>query len=197
VVANANAYVVTATQQGAAPQNTSEFSSCSTLPISILSFTALPSSEGTKVTWTYSTEDHVSSFYLYGSSDGVNYLPIYSYSVTTTAPLASVTYADVIGYSYYKIIAYYPSGKTSVHGPISSNSEITLTWYPNRASNEIVIKTIELTVITISDMKGNIMITISLEIGEHILPLDGLISVVFKKVCISNKRFNNFLSKES
>ncbi|MFN8415703.1 MAG: right-handed parallel beta-helix repeat-containing protein [Cytophagaceae bacterium] len=182
-LANANSYVVTATQQGAAPQNTSEFSDCSTLPVSIITFNAFPSAEETTVTWTYSTEDHVTSFDLYGSSDGFSFELIHTYNVVTTSPLASSSYADKTGYSYYKIIAYYPTGKTTSHGPINSTSESILTWYPNPASNEITIKTVETTSINITDIKGNTIMKLVLETGEHKISLDGILSGMYLISC--------------
>lgn len=179
-LANANSYVVTATQQGAAPQNTSEFSSCSTLPISIISFTSQSTSEGNKVTWTYSTEDHVSRFELFGSTDGYHYESIYAYNVAITSPISTDSYIDNVGFIYYKIVASYPSGKTTVHGPISAASTTsTLTWYPNPASHYMVIKTTERTTVTITDIKGNNLITQEVDKGEYTISLENLITGMY------------------
>ncbi|MCU0417085.1 MAG: right-handed parallel beta-helix repeat-containing protein [Cytophagaceae bacterium] len=143
-LAQANSYVVTATQAGAAPQNTSEFSACSSLPVSIINLIVLEGEGIHTLQWSYVTEDQVLSFEILGSDDGFQYNRLGSVSAFEGSGIQQASFNVSNTASYYQIRAYYANGKTSIHGPITPSGTST-PWvvYPNPVSDVLTVMVTE------------------------------------------------------
>ncbi len=129
-----------------ASNNTSEFSSCLTLPVTFVSFSAKPiKNQETLLTWTTATELNNAKFVIEKSEDGIHFKDIGEVKGSgNSVSLESYTYTDNTvgsGIAYYRLRQVDYNGAYDYTNVISVQYDeaLTLQLYPNPASSVVTV----------------------------------------------------------
>jgi hypothetical protein len=115
--------------------------SYTTLPVSLISFTATPEGNAVKLLWQAAAEINLSNYEVQYSTDGINYTAIGTVSANNSGYYYFIHNSPVAGINYYRL-KLIDNNSNFTYSPVrivNFGKEDILTIYPNPASNEINI----------------------------------------------------------
>lgn len=138
----------TVTKNTANQQNTSEFATCTTLPIVLVSFEAhAVENNSVSLTWTTSQEINNHHFSILKSVDGINFVEIGTVTGQgTTSNVTNYTYTDNevrTGTTYFyklKQVDFNGTSEESAIRSVTLTNSLAPVVYPNPAENKVAVR---------------------------------------------------------